>query len=508
MRSLQNVIPLPPTDPAVAVSVGGEVLFRKVAGQPPEISHDGGPWQFLATGSSGAAAIVVPTIAALEAYDVTGVENGNRASVLTLRDTWTLVPTLPAPPPNGITIVAAADGRTWIRNEEPSPWWLLPDEWWIDPVAGDDEARGTISTQPLRSLEEWSRRVGMLPITQPTVINLMGDLGSVAICCNTTGGSVAPGGYVVLRGQLEQVATSTIAAATPHDNTPGAPAVGEFTATVDVSAWIGLFVRAIDGAAAGAMGVAAVSGSTPDEIRCGPFRDDFGDDASFPAPTDSVEFLRPTRVAEINVSGPCVVLFEQLSCGVIAAHATGVIWNRCLVEDVVWVGASNGGALFQACGFLAGAELAVNTTEISLWGVTFGPGALVFAADGYTYCYQNSTQIMFGQIPSRATPLVRLADAIVFGTFCFADVDASTTCLEVQRGGFCAIRGFLWGEQAAGGPGDAIRVGARAQLTYQSAAFVPEFSPNDTVRIGGTADVLSSLPQTEAANFAAIVEHA
>lgn len=73
--------------------------------------------------------------------------------------------------PDGITVIAAVGGGNWERMINTTARdWLSEGFWFIDPVAGNDEAAGTAIGTPLRTLEEISRRLSAGPILQNIVI--------------------------------------------------------------------------------------------------------------------------------------------------------------------------------------------------------------------------------------------------------------------------------------------------------------------------------------------------
>lgn len=82
----------------------------------------------------------------------------------------------PAPmtlPIDGITVLPTSNGGSsrWVRQTEPNEFWQRQVDWFVDPVAGDDEADGVTSLTPIRTIAEWYRRTGAV-YQQDTLMTL------------------------------------------------------------------------------------------------------------------------------------------------------------------------------------------------------------------------------------------------------------------------------------------------------------------------------------------------
>ena len=123
--------------------------------------------------------IVLPNLAALEAFDVSSFEDGTIAWVQTLRTTFAVETSAVAT--DGITVVAStAPGRRWFRAVSPDLSWALQPAWFIDPqnTSGhaSDENDGAAAGRPLATNAELFRRwrKQVLALLQYTVTYVSG----------------------------------------------------------------------------------------------------------------------------------------------------------------------------------------------------------------------------------------------------------------------------------------------------------------------------------------------
>ena len=129
-----------------------------------------------ATGSFDLCALVVPNLAALEAFEISGLdcECCLRVQVQTLGCAEFLLDCAGEQTIDGITVLGTSTGTgRWIRTTEDTPTWKYQPTWFIDPVAGGDENDGSTPATALETLAELSRRWG---IGYP---KLVGELSSI-----------------------------------------------------------------------------------------------------------------------------------------------------------------------------------------------------------------------------------------------------------------------------------------------------------------------------------------
>lgn len=503
-RFPSQLIALPATDPTVAPSVGSELLIRKVAGQGPEVSFDGGPWQFLATGSSGAAAIVVPTIADLEAYPVDGLANGNRASVQTLRDSWTLSPTVGVAA-DGITVVQAADGvRWWVRDQVPNGFWTQQTEWYVDPANGNDELRGITPGSALASVDEIRRRLGQLPIGT-TYIYLLGEVGELVLDfnCNHSGGFVTAA--VVVVGVVTVEATAAVVTATPHDN--GAEVFGSTLFGADQSAQVGRQMRVADGAAAGAISWAldTTDGNTS-SIDTGPFHDPVSTNEVFPDDGDTIEFCTLTQVSSVVVKPGCwASMVDCQITGQCVQEAGGTLTcNRSRVDGRVTYHATSWFSFLQGAYISPTGTIDSDAGRVSAL-TAWCRGRILCKNGAWLNVQGNSTLSLYGRTAADAALVFDAAERNGAGVIACYRFGANANCVSVLGGAHVAI-GDIWGRAiVAGGAGYVLAVRSGAMIVYP-AANVPDFAPNEDIIVGGAAGTISAtLPTITAANNAAIV---
>jgi hypothetical protein len=103
----------------------------------------------------GLTTIQVADLTRLAAYPVVAVE-GIRSYVITLKAWFTLQST--TLPPDGITVVSSPTPLVWVREDQANLDWQNQTEWFIDPIAGNDENNGSMLGTALQSVAEWYRR--------------------------------------------------------------------------------------------------------------------------------------------------------------------------------------------------------------------------------------------------------------------------------------------------------------------------------------------------------------
>lgn len=140
--------------------------------------------------------------------------------------------------PDGITVIAAQGGGNWERMVETTGRdWLSEGFWFIDPVAGNDEAAGTAIGTPLRTLEEISRRLSAGPILQDIVIQYAsGTVVSASLTLDSGGHNVR------INGHTTTISTPVIATFAPDFSLVGiadlTPYIGgRFRETLGLGCW-------------------------------------------------------------------------------------------------------------------------------------------------------------------------------------------------------------------------------------------------------------------------------
>jgi hypothetical protein len=140
-------------------------------------------------GGQGDSLLAVPKIADLTALDTTLIDDGGGVVVKSVFDLWLLDKTKPLAP-DGITIAASDDGLGyWFRKCLEDVKWRMQPVWHINPVTGDDENSGATALAPLKSFDEWARRVGNSPLLVSQTIYFDADYtGDCDIRCTTPEG--------------------------------------------------------------------------------------------------------------------------------------------------------------------------------------------------------------------------------------------------------------------------------------------------------------------------------
>ena len=134
--------------------------------QPGNLAVNPSPTQ---TGT-GADQISVANLAALTAYVLPVPQQGITAWVRSLRTYFVLTTTAQTPAVDGITVVASSvAGLNWLRTITPPLSWSAIATWYVNATTGNDENPGNLSVVPLRTIEEWFRRLPNLYLSDYTV---------------------------------------------------------------------------------------------------------------------------------------------------------------------------------------------------------------------------------------------------------------------------------------------------------------------------------------------------
>ena len=260
----------------------------------------GGYWVSRATVG---AALALPNIAALAALAAPTVPT--TAHVATNLAYYTFEPTA-AFTPDGVNTIAPASGSgLWIRSREGNDVWRQQATWYVDPVAGSNEANGATSGTPIATITELSYRLGG-SIIQSTQVNLLNNLPStdslgqlvISVEWNRTLQSGAAPNLVI----SGQATTSRTGAATANATlaVPATPIAGTFTdsGVADWTADVGKILIVTSGAAVGAFCIISkdLTGGVAEVSR---WSSAFGTNTStIPSNGDTYKVCTVTQVAE------------------------------------------------------------------------------------------------------------------------------------------------------------------------------------------------------------------
>jgi len=132
-------------------------------------TRQGGAWYALASGGGGGGVVNVANLTALAALNDSAYTGGELAWVESLDAYFSYPDVLLTAEP--FRIVTSSNNKSWTRLHIPSKKWQAQATWYIDNVAGDNEASGASSGTALASIDEWERRIGG-ELSKSTVINL------------------------------------------------------------------------------------------------------------------------------------------------------------------------------------------------------------------------------------------------------------------------------------------------------------------------------------------------
>ncbi|HEV3059733.1 MAG TPA: hypothetical protein VGY48_15890 [Vicinamibacterales bacterium] len=119
------------------------------------------------------AALTVADVTSLSLLDASTLQDGDLAYVDTLKSHFSLEPSAQALVSYVRITAFNRPGYEWLRYGTSPAWWSEAN-WWIDPVAGNDEAVGTSSSAPLQTNAEFGRRMYTREpaATDPTLITI------------------------------------------------------------------------------------------------------------------------------------------------------------------------------------------------------------------------------------------------------------------------------------------------------------------------------------------------
>lgn len=250
----------------------------------------------------------------LDAFDTTGVADGEFAWVRSVEDMYVLNRSS-ALPADGINVVAGAvGGGQWLRKNLGSERWRSQAAWEVDPGTGNDENTGAPAA-PLATWAEFVRRMGpgnVDAIPQTINVTLLADLPDT----DPITGSFLFVETAALRitGTATTVASGTLDAGSTNVVPNSAPAKVVDAAIGDWTPFVGQRVRLTSGAASGAWAWLALILAPVTEARISPWANvtsaPFYDNATFALATASVgddyvvETLSRCMLGDITVSSP------------------------------------------------------------------------------------------------------------------------------------------------------------------------------------------------------------
>ncbi len=186
----------------------------------------------------------IADIAAFATVDDTRIPDGSQKLVRTLWDTFTLDKTS-VEVVDGITVVATMSGTgRWLRDLQPNTIWGNQATWYVDAVAGSDEANGATAGTALATFAEARRRIEPVGVRVAMTINILTDLPAgdpVGMSCD--------GAQLTIEGTPTTVFTGTV-------NTYTRNVATNVVGTLNNAAWtvadhVGRHLRFTSGAAAG-----------------------------------------------------------------------------------------------------------------------------------------------------------------------------------------------------------------------------------------------------------------
>jgi len=170
--------------------------------------------------------INVNDISELATIDISFFNNGSLASVTTLSDLFYLDKTSALPVDN-ITVVLTSTGTgRWIRTLSYNLKWSKQAVWYIDGVNGDDENSGLTQSTALRSLKEWSRRVGSNSIETDVTVYILEDVVSSSSDMFYLNLNITDSGKLTITGELSNISSvysgtiSNLTTCDPLNNQP------------------------------------------------------------------------------------------------------------------------------------------------------------------------------------------------------------------------------------------------------------------------------------------------
>lgn len=190
--------------------------------------------------------VSLANVAALAAYNDASLDAGAIVYVQTLRSYFQkfVVAPPPAPPAGDVTIVPTASGDgAWYRLDVASLSWSVQVNWFIDPLAGDDENDGASNTSALATAAEFGRRLRQVLRGATYLVQLLSDVPNTDALnwsFETVGTGLRP--VITFQGAQSIVRTSTLTANAEVTDPTVAPSGSQANITdatrVGPNAWV------------------------------------------------------------------------------------------------------------------------------------------------------------------------------------------------------------------------------------------------------------------------------
>lgn len=438
-----------------------------------------------------------------------GLVNGPEGAVLwvkTLRDQFVATNLASPRTVDSIEVVTHPAGGNWRweRRSVRHPSWGVQTEWFIDPVAGSDEASG-LTGAAIKTWSELVRRVGVQHVVKvQMVVTIMGNLPATDPMVGEW--RVVNGGRVNVTGVATQVFSGTISARQSLNTTTNLECQVTSSWTVathlnrlvlnstrTLSAWVAKDLGGGNARVSPWMQYSETNGSV------GPATGN-----SEPGDTIAVYTLPTVACMQFEVRGtagassPCV--FSRLdftaSGGTqrfFAANAQPQFVN-CRFSGNTRFGA--GLSIFTNCWFGADGAYAIDySAYLRICGglMTVAWGTSISRPGANTFELRNSVLFQGVAFASSGASYVNIQAAD------FRDVTGNP--VTIQHGSFLAVNGPLTG---TANTGVSIVLAPGSRGTYVPSSLVIVSSAGDT-QIGGAARTWAQLPYVESNNGSALV---
>ena len=418
----------------------------------------------------------VPDAAALTALDVTGFVKGQPAYVATYGAYWALQPAASSPAPGGDVVLASSDASlVWVRTGTAvAEQAIAQTTWFIDPLAGNNEATGLTSGAALKSFAEIVRRYGTIEpsIGVAVTITVLTDMApSDALTLRPI---FTAAGSLRVQGTLVQVGTATIGVFTPKNRAAGTD--NTITANGQAGAfWTPFVGMTVHDTTSGAQFfVNADLGSATAEIT-----EPCTLPVSYPgslhaiADGDALVIYRPTQIATPNASAVsatgAVLTFAQatLAGDLTSGNLVGVLGPNvemleCAVDNLLVETQGQGVS-----------EISPLLVSSSWFGAFFGSGtftgtlSIASGAMNGSGNFFSDGSILDGDVllPLRA----HIAGTITVGTAYFGQWPTNT--LPIQTTAVVVLQSFDFGGPVAWGPATiSVSTGQRVTVRTGTAA--------------------------------------
>ena len=401
-----------------------------------------------------------------------------------------------------------------VTREVGDPAYAVMENWFIDPVSGDDKHDGDSVNGALKTLDELSRRLRDQEINQTTIIQLLGDVPATdrpVLRLN-----IGDNGFVVIRGTKTPLAIGTLTAVTNKNPAANQPYEITDSALADDFGPLGLVgkqIRLTGGAQEGATAWIAKD-LTGKKARVSfwsiePLAVQGMNLWSTPtnAPVDSPyvveqmssvdDLLLDVCISTEWVASSCKLVIEDLTINpgddrVTRFRSTGsyygVAFKNCSLGNLVPVGSPlrTLGCKHSFAGFYQAGTYELNYALVTWTCDVYAGSAMLLRG-----CFlQDAGIYTFGQ-------------GHIYVSGDLGIMDCPYDAVYLSSGGGVVRLGSLWG---SGNADFGCNVLAGSALYYTSVPTITGVSGD--AKIGGTARTWAQIPYIEPANNAAIVAYA